>query len=266
MEVNREYWEGAATIASNLSDLMLTLGEVNEAVMYGGWSVTHADRTDDWQVKMMFRTTHADALHQSGRLEEAEVLFREAEAMQRERQPEYSFLYSLLGYRFCDLLLGRAAYQEVMERVEKTIEWAKQYFGLLDVALDNLTHGRAWMMQAEKEGTGDFSRAFDYLDRAVEGLRESGDQDMLALALIKRAACSRLQSLFPRAWEDINEAKEIAELGDMKLHLVDYHLEAGRVCSAENKSDEANEHFKTAKKMIEETGYHRRDSEIMNYE
>jgi len=64
----------------------------------------------------------------------------------------------------------------------------------------------------------------------------------------------------------LNEAKEIAQLGDMKLYLVDYHLEAGRVCSAEGKSGEANEHFKTAVKMIEETGYHRRDSEIMNYE
>jgi hypothetical protein len=60
----------------------------------------------------------------------------------------------------------------------------------------------------------------------------------------------------------LNEAREIAELGDMKLHLVDYHLEARRVCSAEGKSDEAKEHFETAKKMIEETGYHRRDEEV----
>jgi hypothetical protein len=48
----------------------------------------------------------------------------------------------------------------------------------------------------------------------------------------------------------------------MKLHLVDYHLEAGRVCSAEGKSHEAKEHFETAAEMIEETGYHRRDEEV----
>jgi len=120
------------------------------------------------------------------------------------------------------------------------------------------------MMQAEKEGTRDFSRGLDYLDRAVEGLRESGYQYYLPLGLLVRAACFRLQGLFSRAREDLNEAGEIAQLGDMKLHLVDYHLEAGRLCSAEDKPGEAQKHFKTAAKMIEETGYHRRDSEITN--
>ena len=33
------------------------------------------------------RTTLADALHQAGRLDEAEALFEEAERMQEERQP-----------------------------------------------------------------------------------------------------------------------------------------------------------------------------------
>ncbi len=264
----QEDWKNSAITAGNLSELMLTLGEVKEAVEYGSRSVTHADRSGDAFQKEVKRATHADALQQWGQLEEAEVLFREAEAKQRERQPEYPFLYGLSGYQFCDLLLGRDQnnYQEVIERAEKALEISERNKWLLDISLDNLSLGRAWMIKAEKEGTRDFHRALDYLNRAVEGLREYGDQDMLALALIKRAACSRLQGNFSHAWEDLNEAKEIAELGDMKLHLVDYHLESARVSSAEGKSDEAGSHFKTAAKMIEETGYHRRDAEIMNYE
>jgi tetratricopeptide (TPR) repeat protein len=244
--IRRENWKESALNASNLSELMLTLGEVSEAVVYGSRSVTHADRSGDAFHRESKRCTHADALHQSGKLEEAEVLFREAEAMQRESQPEYPFLYSARGYQFCDLLLGRAAYQEVMERAEKALEISERNRWLLDISLDILTLGRACMMQAEKEGTRNFSRAFDYLDRAVEGLRDAGTQDHLPRGLLARAACYRLQGLFSRAREDLNEAKEIAESGDMKLHLVDYHLEAGRVCSAEGKSDEAKEHFETA--------------------
>lgn len=263
MNIKEENWLHAAMNASNLSELMLTLGEVGEAVEYGSRSVTHADRTDDWGVKMMFRTAHADALHQSGQLEQAGALFREAEALQRERQPKFPFLYSLQGFRFCDLLLGRAADQEVRERAEKALEIVLNGSrNLLDIALSKLALGRAWMMAAEKEGTRDFHRAAAYLDRAVEGLRESGNQDDLPRGLLARAACSRLQGLFSRAREDLQEAKEIAEQGDIKLHLVDYHLEAGRLCLAENQPHEAKEHVKTAARMIKDTGYHRRDEEV----
>jgi hypothetical protein len=48
----------------------------------------------------------------------------------------------------------------------------------------------------------------------------------------------------------------------MKLYIVDYHLEAGRLCQDEGKHDQAVTHFKTAAEMIEETGYHRRDKEV----
>jgi tetratricopeptide (TPR) repeat protein len=262
--VELKEWKQSAIAASNLSELMLTLGEVKEAVEYGSRSVTHADRSGDADWKYASRTAHADALHQRGQLEEAEALFREAEALQRERQPEYTFLYSLRGYQFCDLLLGQDQnnYQEVMERAEKALELVTKVGDLLSIALDNLTLGRAWMIKAEKEGIRNFRRALDYLDRAVEGLREAGTQNMLPLALLARAACFRLQENFSSAWEDLSEAKEIAELGEMKLHLVNYHIEAARVSSAEGKDEDARLHFETAGKMIKETGYHRRDEEI----
>jgi tetratricopeptide (TPR) repeat protein len=209
------------------------------------------------------KTTLADALHQGGHSKEAEKWLREAEAKQKERQPEYLFLYSQGGFRFCDLLLGRGAYQEVMERAEKAPEIVlKGSRNLLDIALNNLTLGRAWMMRAQEEGSSDFGRAMEFLDRAVKGLRDAGTQHRLPLGLLARAACFRLQGQFSQAWDDLKEAKEIAEAGDMKLHLVDYYLEAGRVSSAEGKDGEAESHFKTAAEMIEETGYHRRDKEM----
>jgi hypothetical protein len=77
-------------------------------------SVTYADRSDDASQRMSKRTTHADALHQAGRRAEAETRFRDAEQMQAESQPDYPLLYSLPGFRYCDLLLAapeRAAWQ-----------------------------------------------------------------------------------------------------------------------------------------------------------
>jgi hypothetical protein len=104
----QENWQQAGVGASNLSELELTLGEVSGALSDAERSVTYADRSGDAHWPMLSRITHADALHQSGRRSEAESLFREAEQMQAERQPAYPLLYSVRGFRYCDLLLAPA--------------------------------------------------------------------------------------------------------------------------------------------------------------
>jgi len=77
-------------------------------VAFGKQSVELADRGGYAPHPMTNRATWADALHQAGRWEESAAVFREAEAMQAELQPQYPRLYSLQGFRYCDLLLGWA--------------------------------------------------------------------------------------------------------------------------------------------------------------
>ena len=118
MCIKQEVWKSAAVVASNLSELELTLGLVAGAVGDAEQSVTYADRSGDAFQRMGFRTTHADALHQAGRRAEAETRFREAEQMQAASQPADPLLYSLQGFQYCDLLLlaapERAAWLECL--------------------------------------------------------------------------------------------------------------------------------------------------------
>ncbi|MCL4207584.1 MAG: hypothetical protein KJ000_34295 [Pirellulaceae bacterium] len=112
--VRLEDWKNAAIYSGNLSELELTLGETSGAVHSAEQSVAFADRSGDEGQRMINRTTLADARHQAGRSAEALALFREAEQMQARRQPQYPLLYSLGGFRYCDLLLAdaeRAAWQ-----------------------------------------------------------------------------------------------------------------------------------------------------------
>ncbi len=67
----------------------------------------------------MGRTIHADALAQAGGLARSEALFREAEALQKERQPNLPRLYSVQGYRYCDLLLARGRAAEAAVRARR---------------------------------------------------------------------------------------------------------------------------------------------------
>jgi len=270
--VKQEDWKRAVANAGNLSELYLTLGEVSQAVVSARQSVDFADRSGDGFQKESKRTALADALHQSGGIVEAHQLFREAEAMQQQRQSEYSYLYSLQGFRFCDLLLSQGQYQEVQKRARQTLEWVTQQNWLLDIALDTLSLGRAFLLLALSgiEGQAQsFAQARDYLQQSVAGLREAGTQDHLPRGLFARAALYRSQNEFAPAWADLEEAREIAERGEMKLHLADYHLEACRLVLAEGgerraKSVErkAKEHLETAAKMIEEMGYGRRRPEV----
>jgi hypothetical protein len=225
MGVKQEDWKGAAIRASNLSELEFTLGEVAGAVGDAEQSVTYADRSGDTFERMSMRTSHADALHQAGRQDEAEVRFREAEQMQAEVQSEYPLLYSLAGFRYCDLLLSEAEREAgkaegelkqgewlapcraVSERAARTLEWAERNnVALLDVALNHLTLGRAALYAAilqsrggrrepaqtsslptSEESQHGFTSATTELDQAASGLRRAAAVEFLVRGLLTRA-------------------------------------------------------------------------------
>jgi len=62
------------------------------------------------------------------------------------------------------------------------------------------------------------------------------------------------------------EAFALATRGEMRLHLADCHLEAARLSLATGDHATAREAWETAKAMIEEMGYHRRDGEVAEIE
>jgi len=225
MYIKQDNWSFAAISASNLSELNLTLGEVATAVGDAEQSVLYADRSGDTFQRMGKRTTHADVLHQAGRRAEAEARFREAEQTQAERQSEYPLLYSLWGFRYCDLLLGKAEREAGMGEGElKQEEWLAQCRAvseraaqalrivlngsrsLLDIGLNHLTLGRAALYAAvlqsrsrqcetshtsppppPEESQRGFATAATELDDAVSGLRRAGTQHMIPHGLLTRA-------------------------------------------------------------------------------
>ncbi len=264
----QENWTGAAQDASNLSELLLSLGQIAEAVISGERSVEFAERSSSWFHRSFTRATHADALLQVGQPAKALALFKEAERLQRERQPTDPLLYSLRGFQYCDLLLapGRIAggsAAEVLERAEQTIEIAIRNKWLLDISLDQLSLGRAHHAQ------NDLPSARNWLNQAVTSLRESGAQHQLPRGLLARAALRRDLSEYALAQQDLAEVWEIAEPSGMRLFMTDYHLEMARLLlkkpmpsSVENQTLSLTDHIKAAEALINETGYHRRDAEL----
>jgi tetratricopeptide (TPR) repeat protein len=270
--IDQEDWGNAAVSAGNLSELELTLGDVNSAVADAEQSVAYADRSSDAFERLYQRTTNADALHQADRRDVAMALFREAEKIQAETQSKYPLLYSLQGFRYCDLLLGepeRTAWhcmigwreppkgQKVDEpsdksrcrdastRATQALVIAERNRWLLNIALDHLTLARAAMYhsveQAHQPATQSASgiaplinpaAAQSDMDASVDGLRRAGTIHHLPRGLLSRAWLRVLQDHHDGARADLDEAWEIAERGPMRLHMADIHLYRARLFHA----------------------------------
>jgi len=74
------------------------MGDLSQALAYARQSVELTDRSGDSFERMGSRSRLANALHQAGRLSEAEAAFREAEELQKERQPQFPLLYLFQGF------------------------------------------------------------------------------------------------------------------------------------------------------------------------
>lgn len=134
--------------------------------------------------------------------------------------------------------------------------------GLIASALDNLSLGRAFLLEAQHAGTGDTTQSAVFLQRAVDGLRQAGQIQELPRGLLAQAELHRFNGDYERADRDLAETLRIAIRGGMGLHLADYHLESARLRLAQGDRDKAREHLATARKMVERMGYHRRDNEV----
>jgi len=312
MRAGKEYyakqqgWKNAANAANNLSELELSLGEVDVAVRDAEQSVTYADNSGEAFQEMLTRATHADAFNQAGRWAEAEKRFRESEQMQTEKQPAYPLLYSLPGFQYCDLLLARpehAAWRElqksearsqnselvlqcraVTQRAVQTLDWWANDFtnaSLLDIALDHLTLGRAALYAAILENsdlrllTSDLS----HIDTAVSGLRRANRSDYVPRGLLTRAWLRNLIGVHTgpdSAQEDLDEAWEIAERGPMRLFMADIHLYRARLFhdvkpypwaqSADGNARSPKDDLAAARRLIEQCGYWRRKEELEDAE
>jgi tetratricopeptide (TPR) repeat protein len=292
-------WKAAAISASNLSELVVTLGRLVEAVADGRRATDFADRSGNAYWKMASRTTAADALHQAGERTEAGALFAEAERMQAEWQPQFTRVYGLAGFRYTDWLLApaeRAAWgcllapsdgagcsplppppeagsphataldacADAEERANLALPIAQRNNWLLDIALDYLTLARAALYRALVGSSADPAPAATPLGprvaTAVARLRQANQVDDLPKALLTAAEYHGTLGADPdEARRLLAEAQQIAERGPMPLYLDDVHLHRARLFR-----DRAA--LAEARALIDRHGYGRRRDELADAE
>ncbi len=325
INIKEKKWGNVTGEAINYSNLQLAAGYISSAIGTSERARVCASKINKKTDKELYESQKgitlanlAFAQLQSGNDKEARINFTEAERLQRLLTPDFKFLYSSQGFNYCDYLLGKGEWKNVLLRTQETIGWVGILGKLQYIALDQLSLGRASLQQAvvllskanpqfvietDRDVTLYLSQEkllFDeasmqqlliaekMLNRSVEGLRNAETIIYLPLALLARASCYRWFLTLPfmdqvkgnAAFHDIDEAYEIANRGDMRLFKIDFGLESARLIltiDAYVQDNENNEeiidkkksgrekaitNIKQVKKMIKETGYKRRISEL----
>lgn len=264
--ISLENWFDAADSAGNLSRIYLPFGAVNDALVYAQRGVELADNSQVVYQRVDKRTILGDALHQAGQFEDARMIFKEAETIQRNDNQELPFLYSFAGIRYCDLLLSLGNYEEVKFRAENAIRLVQQSSQiLLDFSLNKVCLAQAVLLRQESNDDN-IECAEPHFNEAVEGLRKAGRQDYLPHGLLERAKLYCVKGDFRLAERDINEAFSISIRGDMGLNLCNAHIGYTQMRFMQNDRESAKRSLIKAKELARKMGYCRRDKEIREIE
>ena len=145
-------WKKAAEEAGNLSVLYLNAGSLHKSLDRAENAVKSATQSGEWQLRSSRLATLGDALIQFGKdkHQESFAAFKESEEIQRQHDPEHPILYSTKGYRFHELLLDMADYDEVLRRTAIARNWRTQRYQRLDDGLIKLMCGRAYFARFKK--------------------------------------------------------------------------------------------------------------------
>ena len=181
--------------------------------------------------------------------------------MQAERQPDYPLLYSLRGFRYCDLLLAapeRAAWQA--EARSPKLETCMRKLSCLRAAPSPSARRRRSSGPSGNHGAPRHRPRPPHLGRAAlyaailaTELATSNTHDLTSVAALTppwpASAAPARRTIFPAASSpapgcavsparapaprarrsDLDEAWEIAERGPMRLFLADIHLHRARL-------------------------------------
>jgi len=255
-----EDWKNVSATARNLVELYLPLGRLSDAEQAARQAIDYAEKAEDLFMKIVTYATLATCLHRQGKLEEALQFFQISEQILQKYNPSTPKLYSIWGFQYCALLLDKETeIRQVLIRGKNALKAHEKEISrssLLDFSLSFLTLARCY------QALNDLQQAQDYFNQAVTGIRKAGKTNHLCYFLIDRANFYLQQQQLEAAKHDLNEADMMIKRGDMKLYAVDWHLAMRDYERAMQNETAALEHQRTAKALIDVTGYKLRLNKI----
>ena len=291
-----------AVAANNQAQIYTALGQLNKAEQSYGYAVSNAVEAESNEWIAISTASKADCLLKKGEYALAFAEFKQSEQKRLALEKSKSIRKKTLpSYIYTDILLNKfnttIELLKLVRKIRSTLDLVQNSLGrgqgLIDLGSAQLALGRTYLKLAGLSKSNK-SRSFYvgkskyWVEKSIKAYQKSGNLDFLVNGLITYALVLRCLNHFKVSVDILNEIYEIAEPSGMRLHLTDYHLEMARLILAieaeptqypEATPDREQRifpfadqeepgiltlecHIAEAARLIEETGYHRRDAEL----
>ncbi len=262
LQTQGEEWGKVANTAGNLIHCNLAIGELEEARRIAKQAVDIADRSQSRFQQWSKRALLGTVLHKLNCLPEALNAFREAETLMTEGR---MLLFGLHGSQYSALLLDCGEYEDVRERVERTLVLSAAAGWIRDIGLEYVNLGRALDFLEDPQSEEALAKLHD----GIEKLRESGHHQYIPEGLLARCEAYRRRALHgitsarEAAWSDLNEVLTLAARFGLRLAQCDAQLMATRLALDDRNLEEASQRLSRAQRLVFEMHYHLRDIDIL---
>lgn len=277
LRVSNRNWKDAVRSSGTLAQAQLALGEISESLTEFQRCKDYADLSEHPGSRVASRAVLANALNQSGDLNNALAIIMEAEDLHRESNPQTPLLHSLRGYYYHDILLALGKHDKAIDHSTHSLELALTEGWGLATGLGHLAVGRACLLAYLSGNNSGLENAKEHLNAAVRNIQIDGAQDQIPRSLLARASLFRTTHEFSRCRADLDDVYEIVSRDNMSLFRCDYHLERVRLFleifnlgdtsqtpMGKNKIlKDAVSHLEMASSLVEGTGYKRRKPEVL---
>ena len=265
-DVVYERWNEAGSLAIELSQSLLIIGNIKEAEEAAKLALSYIDGRERSRYGFAL-SVYADVEHQAGHSENSRTRFEQSSEYRDRWLRNYPLLFSQHGFRYCNLLIDGAEREfwktifgyrrgsakagcetkqsnSSISIAKRTLQYVKRYAksGLdvaqtdrsLEIALCQLTLGRAVLYKSllAKSGHPKSCLSSQPLNQAVHSLVEAGNTPHIPLGLISRSSSRCFSGACigaESAQSDLDEAWDIASRGPMRLHMADIHLYRARL-------------------------------------
>jgi|GEM_PF-590518 len=298
----------AAVRARHLSEVHMTLGNLEQALEYAHEELRLTEESEKLMSsdlrdqattatedennivyeKVVQLTIRGTILHQQGNWPEAQKLFVTAEKMQQNAWPKLPVLFSLWGFRYCDLLLDQLEYapkkefrqqfQKLQERLAAMQDLPadvlantvpERNLALVGKGLEDLFLAKLTLIRARKSHAKNSIETQAEVRQAIDNLRIASRPEYIPLGLLARATLHCEMGDLKTAERELKDALEIVKSGKMQLYEVDcylyfirLHLQQFRHSSEEHYLKKARKYWDDAYSEIERLGYYRRNQEL----
>lgn len=274
-------WKDASAVLNNITNLYCCMGSLKEALGVSEECVKFAEMSHDLEEVRDGLYALSAAAFFYGEYDRANITLERALSAQVEKYKDalhHCGLPNFIDYHINTE--NRICTAEYISRMESSLE--EDWYNYIDLAYDQLIISISYLNDSN------FVEASQWAREALENIRQAGNQDEIPNVLIHCSDLVLNGGEFNLAHEYLREAYEIAEPSGMRLYLTDYHLEMARlILAVEADSTQYPEatpgreqrilpfadqeepgiltlegHISTAAKLIKDTGYHRRDTEL----